>query len=318
MQSSMLAAGMDALAALWPRAVAWYTLAGEEQGGLVIYGIFLRALALCIAFALATLGIQLRGLAASSSSLKRGVAWSAVHKEHVGEAEPDFLSADGLDPAYARMLTFQRHYGVRAALYWPSLLWPAVWLRVSTRAFDALLSFMIWSATAAALAASLGGVATQPLLAYTWAAMLSIDTSAHPLVYPWDSFALELLFQVVWWPSASTLWPQLAAGSAWSWRSLALDRLPSPLQCFMVRLLVVRLLVGFGKLKFMGTTPRDKLYIKSFLITQPIATPAAYIMNRLLPNAAFIFSVGTCTARQRARAWSPSARTPGSCRARVV
>ena len=50
-------------------------------------------------------------------------------------------------------------------------------------------------------------------------------------------------------------------------------------------------LVGFGKIKFMDTTDKDRLYIKYFLINQPIVTPLGLIAQRILPNLVWVFSL---------------------------
>jgi hypothetical protein len=46
-----------------------------------------------------------------------------------------------------------------------------------------------------------------------------------------------------------------------------------------LRWLLFRVLFGFGKLKFVGTSPSDSCYIKSFLIGMPIPTKSAWFSH---------------------------------------
>ena len=48
-------------------------------------------------------------------------------------------------------------------------------------------------------------------------------------------------------------------------------------------------MLGFGKLKFTGAHPvRDRLYIKSFLVTQPMVSPAGLFAFQRAPDAVWV------------------------------
>lgn len=55
--------------------------------------------------------------------------------------------------------------------------------------------------------------------------------------------------------------------------SLSISFLPSALHAWAFRYLLFRVLFGFGKLKFLGSGWRDRLYIKGFFICQPMVSP---------------------------------------------
>jgi len=92
-------------------------------------------------------------------------------------------------------------------------------------------------------------------------------------VYPWDSLLIEST-------ALGALLPQLHS----LWHSPAAQTAPLPLVAFAFRLLLVRLLVGFGKLKFTGTTRFDALYIKTFLVIQPLLSPLGWYAFALAPD----------------------------------
>lgn len=121
-------------------------------------------------------------------------------------------------------------------------------------------------------AAAVGGWHAGPCLFAAWFCMLS-TSSAHELPYPWDSLLLEASFLASLAPAPLSL---LAGGG------LA-GPPPPPWLAFAFRLLVVRVLVGFGKLKFGESGPQDRTYIRSFLVGQPIPTPVGWWAHRLPP-----------------------------------
>ena len=96
-----------------------------------------------------------------------------------------------------------------------------------------------------------------------WVAMLSLADVAD-LNYPWDCLLLETGFLALLMPSAAVL-PELSVTVT-----------PSPAVSWTLRWLLFRVLFGFGKLKFFGTSAKDSCYIKSFLIGMPIPTRSAW------------------------------------------
>lgn len=106
---------------------------------------------------------------------------------------------------------------------------------------------------------------------FCWAIWLSLHFSLR-LVYPWDTVLLEAGFLCLFVP-ATALLPQLAATA-----------LPHPLLPFIFHLLLFRLLLGFGKMKFIGIRRGDWNYTRYFLINMPLCTPLGWRFSRL-PNA---------------------------------
>lgn len=123
------------------------------------------------------------------------------------------------------------------------------------------------------------------------ACMLSLDFGCE-LTYPWDTVLLE----------AGALIALLPCGPSWAARGV-----PDPVHAFAFRLLLWRLMIGFGKIKFTGTNANDRLYIKTFCINmsvllrkrgrrrvarllrglcaarRPVCTPGGYAMAELPP-----------------------------------
>lgn len=58
--------------------------------------------------------------------------------------------------------------------------------------------------------------------------------------------------------------------------SLEVEALPLPIATFAFRFLLIRLMWGFAKLKFLGTKPGDSLYLRGFLAWMPICTPLGF------------------------------------------
>lgn len=107
--------------------------------------------------------------------------------------------------------------------------------------------------------------------------------------------ALQAAASVAWKAAASgdVNVMMKTAGAAFKHLATAERALPSPLLAFCFRYLLVRVLVGFGKIKFQGseTLGRDRFYIREFLANQPITTPLGFIANRLMPGWFWTFSL---------------------------
>ena len=71
------------------------------------------------------------------------------------------------------------------------------------------------------------------------------------------------------------LLPALPAGLG-----LATASLPHPWLGLAFRCLLARLLLGFGKKKFVGTSLSHSCYIKNFLVGQPIPSPLGWLACR--------------------------------------
>lgn len=225
--------------------VGLYVFCGSETGGLLIWGVLGRGLLLVAALSLVSLAWQLRGLAGSQ----------------------------GQSPALTQLKDFYRDFGWKALVFWPTLLWPLVVL--SPHLGDSVLVALPAAAAAvAATGAIVGGVTARVGAGAALAVLLSIDT-IHALVYPWDSLLFEALWIVQAFPNLPSV---LDTGG------VSLAELPLPLVAFGFRLLSARLLVGFGALKFGAAGRGDHLYIKHFMIAQPMLSPLGLVAHATMPS----------------------------------
>jgi hypothetical protein len=122
--------------------------------------------------------------------------------------------------------------------WWPSLFW------LSTA--DWLIQIVPILGALCGLGCALGSSYSPFLLGTSYALFLSIDAANQPdrrivLRNIWDGFMFEVAF-------VSAMLPPLVGG----FTQLGVRELPSPLIPFYFRLLIFRLMFGFGKLKFWG------------------------------------------------------------------
>jgi hypothetical protein len=139
----------------------------------------------------------------------------------------------------------------RRLLHFPSLLWLS--------SSDRFLRAVVLVGSGAALLVVVGGPVGRGALVVCWLVWLSLQ-DAVDLHYPWDCLLFEAGFLALFLPTTLPL------------PSLATTELPFPIVVIAYQILLVRLLWGFGKFKFMGTTRKDHGYLKDFLIFQPVPT----------------------------------------------
>lgn len=237
-----LAAGLDV-----------FTWLGTDAGGLVVWGITLRCFYSIMAFHFFSIAWQI-------------VPWAGVR---------------GVSPSRDLLRAFLRDYGLRALLYWPTLLWPVVLLPPSLS--DAFLLATPLAGMSLALACVIHGcgAASGPACLAMYAINVSIDSGAHSLAYPWDSLSMEALFLSAFMPPLAPVWASPATVTA----------LPTPLLVWCFRWSITRLLVGFGKLKFIGSGKEDNQYIKHFLISQPIVSWPGLLMHKFMPSLLWYVSL---------------------------
>ena len=175
----------------------------------------------------------------------------------------------GITPALPvlRQLAADFPSPLRRFWYFPSVL-HALPLAASDKLADAALLSLCACGTACGLAIVYGGVSGQFAACMAWVLLLSLDLVAD-LNYPWDCLLLEAGFL------ATLLPPSLPLPSGWGATGP-----PSPALAWAFRWLLFRVLFGFGKLKFNGTSPKDSCYVRAFLIGMPIPTPAAYYARK--------------------------------------
>jgi hypothetical protein len=231
----------------------WYDFFGTPGGALTAWGLFSRGLGLVYLVALGSLTWQLVPIAG-----RRGIT-----------------------PMRDQLRKYRAHYGRMAYWWWPTLYWLAD--------SDAALVAVPALGALAGVGAALGGPWSPACLLLSWAAWLSVSNGAYELIFPWDSFLCELGFLSVWLPATQPLFRVVSAaagsgtpgGLALAFNSVAAAAAPTPLLAWCYRWLVWRLLVGFGKLKFLGTSRRDKHYIKGFLINQPMLSVLGWWGHKL-------------------------------------
>jgi hypothetical protein len=213
---------------------------GWEEGGgpLLSWGLTTRGIGLVYAISFASLGSQILAMAGS-----RGISPSlAVLRQ---------LRTDFPNP----WLRFW---------YFPSLLH----LLPPT---DAVLRGVCAIGCACGLAIAYGGLLGRLAAPLAWGLLLSLDLVAD-LNYPWDCLLLEVGVLTALLPGALPLLGSISPPAL----SLGASAMPSASLHWAFRWLLFRVLFGFGKLKFVGTGPKDSCYVRSFLIGMPIPSPAAW------------------------------------------
>lgn len=183
----------------------------------------------------------------------------------------------GLTPQRPLLRIAWRNFRWRALFYHPSIFWVNVLLP------EVVADFVLTAACAVGVGlggllvlggAPAVGLSTPVCMGAAWALLVSIDAGASALMFPWDSLLLEITFLAAWLPP---LHPLLTATSLAALRGTAaaadpvaalrgwlsataatydagIVALPTPLHAALYRYLTVRVLVGFGKMKFLGST----------------------------------------------------------------
>jgi hypothetical protein len=149
---------------------------------------------------------------------------------------------------------------LRRFAYFPTLLW--------LNSSDVALRLLTWIGLAAAGCVVYGGPWSFWALAVCYVCYLSLDT-AIALIFPWDCLLFEATLLALFLPATLPL-PELAAVSA-----------PAPALAWAYRLLLFRVMFGFGKQKFTGSRKEDLAYLKGFLTNQPLLSPLGWLAQKL-------------------------------------
>lgn len=149
--------------------------------------------------------------------------------------------------------------GPRRFFELPSLLW------ISDS--DAMQRGMTIAGFLGGLLAIYGGPASFYGLLVAWMCWLSLEPRG--LMFPWDTMLQEVGFLVLFVPTSEAL-PSLQASA-----------LPLPSVAFMVRWLVLRLMFGFGKDKFLQTKKDDFLFLRGFFVWMPLPSPLGWYAHHL-------------------------------------
>jgi hypothetical protein len=168
----------------------------------------------------------------------------ALQAEHM-------MGSNGVMPLAPRLVQIKRDFpGLRRFFEYPTVFW----LDCSDRA----VRLVPWLGFVCGFIAILGGTPGYMALACAWLLWLSIEPAG--CIFPWDTMLYELAFLVLFLPVVPFL-PELAAST-----------LPWPSVAFMFRWFVLRLMLGFGKVKFLAANKEDKLYLHGFFIWMPSPT----------------------------------------------
>jgi Lipase maturation factor len=181
------------------------------------------------------------------------------------------LGSRGIIPIAARLAAIRRDFpGMRRFLQYPTLFW--------INSSDHFVRAIPWLGSLCGLCIIYGGPLSPWAFALAWLLWLSIEPAG--LIFPWDTMLQEVGFLALFLPVTASL-PM--------WEAAAL---PDPTLAFMFRWLVIRLMLGFGKLKFVGTTMSDRLYMRGFFVWIPLPTPLAWYLHhapRWLLQALLVF-----------------------------
>lgn len=145
-------------------------------------------------------------------------------------------------------------------LYFPTPLWLG-----ST---DRVLRALPLVGMTAAVGVIIGGPLGWLCLLICYGCYLALDM-AVALIFPWDCLLFEATLLALLLPATLPL-PALEAVSA-----------PAPALAWAYRLLLFRLMFGFGKQKFIGSRKQDLAYLKGFLINQPLLSPLGWYAHKL-------------------------------------
>jgi Lipase maturation factor len=203
------------------------------------------------------------GLALRAIALIYLVAFWSLHREILA-----LCGSRGITPAVARLARMRRDMGtLTCVLRHPSLLW--FWCG------DRALRWLPRAGMACAVCAA-AGLASRPMLAGAWVAYLSLDVGVG-LTFPWESMLFEAGLLAILLPPLDRL------------PALRMSASPDPLLMWAFQWLLFRVMFGFGKNKFTKDALGDHLYLRSFLISQPMPSPLGWRAWRL-PRPLLVWS----------------------------
>jgi hypothetical protein len=150
--------------------------------------------------------------------------------------------------------------GPRRFLYFPTLLW----IDSSDRTLRGLTALGALSGAAVVF----GGPYAAFALFSCYLCQLSLDM-AMALIFPWDCVLFECTLFGLFLPATQAL-PELG-----------ITALPPPAIAWAYRLLLFRVMFGFGKQKFVGSRKQDLAYLRGFLVNQPLPSKLAWYAQKL-------------------------------------
>jgi Lipase maturation factor len=184
------------------------------------------------------------------------VAFASLHSQVIPIA-----GARGLNPVAQLLAQIRTDLPPwRRPLYFPTLLWLS--------ASDQALRALVLVGCGSALLVICGGPWSRWALLACWLAWLSLDPAIE-LTYPWDSVLFEAGFLALFIAPLDPL-PALTAVAT-----------PPVVVALGFNLLLLRIVWGFGKYKFVGMTRKDFGFLREFLINQPIPSGAGWYAYHL-------------------------------------
>jgi hypothetical protein len=183
------------------------------------------------------------------------ISFGSLHKQLIALA-----GEQGLMPVEFSIGKIRRDFPTwRRFFYFPTLLW------VSPR--NVMLRSLLVLGVLGATSVIIGGPWSPYGIAACYIVYISLDKVVG-LVYPWDSLLFEMTFLGLFLPPTHLL-PDISAVT-----------LPAPALAWAYRLLLLRVMLGFGKFKFFGSTQEDSGYLSGFLINQPLATKLGWYFQK--------------------------------------
>jgi hypothetical protein len=167
----------------------------------------------------------------------------------------------GIMPVRVKLAAMRRDFpGIKRFIYFPTVLWFA--------SSDLALHVLVAFGFASGLLVVWGGPVGFWGMLTGYVVYLSFDV-ALKLSFPWECVFFEAAAFGLFLPELLPL-PELATTSV-----------PAPAITWAYRLLLFRVVCGFGKFKFIGSSRLDFTYLKGFLINQPLPTVIAWYAHRL-------------------------------------
>lgn len=167
----------------------------------------------------------------------------------------------GITPIADALDAIRRDFAAPARFfYFPTPLW--------LNSSDAALEAAVTLGVAGAVAIVVGGPYAPWAFLACYLAYLALDRPAT-LIYPWDCMLFEAGFWGMFLPATRML-PDVDVVHA-----------PDPAVAWVFRLLVFRVMFGFGKHKFLGTRREDHGFLRGFLVNQPLPTVVGWLSQKL-------------------------------------
>jgi hypothetical protein len=172
-----------------------------------------------------------------------------------------YAGEHGAWPVRRALARIERDFaGPRRFLYFPTLLW--------IDSSDRMLRGLALVGALAGAAVLVGGPHAPFALLVCYVCQLSLDI-AVAVIFPWDCVLFECTLLGLFLP-ATRAFPDVA-----------ITALPPPAVAWAYRLLLFRVMFGFGKQKFIGSRRRDLAYLKGFLVNQPLPSKLAWYAQKL-------------------------------------